>query len=115
MYNQLRKYEQFNRFAKIARNNRTNSKKLSTGKNLLFGSCAWGTPKHDSDIDLFIIKKTTLPTREIAQKIDASLWGRLMPIDVIVYTPESVERRLVMGDFFIGDIMKKGKILYSAS
>lgn len=83
-------------------------------KIILFGSYAWGNPSPDSDVDLFIIKKTDRSTREVAREIDNSLWGIVMPIDIVVYTPENVDRRLQLGDFFIKDILHKGKILYSS-
>ncbi|MEK7528177.1 MAG: nucleotidyltransferase domain-containing protein [Patescibacteria group bacterium] len=83
-------------------------------KIILFGSRAWGTPNADSDIDLFVIKKTNRSTRDVAREIDASIWGSGMPVDVIVYTPENVEKRLAMKDFFVSDVMQKGKVLYSA-
>lgn len=84
-------------------------------KIILFGSYAWGNPGPDSDVDLFIVKKTDVSTREIARAIDASLWGVMIPIDIIVSTPENVKRRLDIGDFFIQDVIQKGKELYSAS
>ena len=84
-------------------------------KIILFGSYAWGNPSPDSDVDLFIIKKTDRSTREVAREIDNSLWGVMMPIDIVVYTPESVNKRLRMEDFFIENIIHKGKVLYSVS
>ena len=36
----------------------------------------------------------------------------LLPMDVIVRTPEEVEARLELGDFFIKEILDKGKVLY---
>jgi hypothetical protein len=38
-----------------------------------------------------------------------------IPIDVIVRSPKKIQERLLMGDFFIREIMEKGKILYAAS
>lgn len=81
-------------------------------KIILFGSWAWGTPGPDSDADLFIIKKTDRSTREEAREIDGTLWGRTIPLDIIVYTPQSVEKGLQRGDFLIRDIITKGKVLY---
>lgn len=80
-------------------------------KIILFGSYAWGKPTKDSDIDLFIIQETE-DTREAAREIDGSIFPRPFPIDLIVYRPEQVEKRLKNGDFFIKDILSKGKILY---
>src|SRR3989338_9986804 len=89
---------------KIARN-------FKPEKIILFGSYAWGKPQADSDVDLFVIAATK-NTRELTRKIDGSLSKRTFPLDIIVYRPESVERNLKAGDFFIRNIVNKGKILY---
>lgn len=86
--------------------------KFQPEKIILFGSYAWGTPTADSDIDLFVIKNTDKSTREVARDIGSELWERTTPIDIIVYTPEKVEKWLKIGDFFINDIITKGKVLY---
>jgi hypothetical protein len=39
----------------------------------------------------------------------------LLPIDLLVKTPEQVEQRLKMGDSFIREIVERGKVLYEAS
>lgn len=82
-------------------------------KIILFGSWAWGEPGPDSDVDLLIIKKTE-DTRKLAREIDDVLFPRSFPIDLIVYRPDQVEKRNKMGDFFISDILSKGKVLYVA-
>lgn len=81
-------------------------------KIILFGSWAWGKPGPDSDVDLFIVKETP-NTRETAREIDGALWGRTFPLDIIVYTPEGVERSLARGNFFIRDIIANGKVVYA--
>ncbi|MBU2595745.1 nucleotidyltransferase domain-containing protein [Patescibacteria group bacterium] len=86
-------------------------KKFKPEKIILFGSYAWGKPNEDSDVDLFIIKETD-NTRETAMEIDGSIFPRPFPIDLIVYRPENVKKRIVMNDFFIQDVISKGKILY---
>jgi len=86
-------------------------KRFKPEKIILFGSYAWGKPNQDSDIDLFIVKETK-NTREMAMEIDGSIRPRPFPIDLIVYRPKNVEKRIKMGDFFIKDIISKGKILY---
>lgn len=88
-------------------------KEYNLEKVILFGSFAWGRPGPDSDIDLFIIKETK-NTRETAKKIDGSIFPRPFPIDILVYSPEQLKRRQKMNDFFIKDILTKGKVLYSA-
>lgn len=80
-------------------------------KIILFGSWAWGNPGPDSDVDLCVIKKTD-NTRKEAIKIDEATSQRNFPLDILVYTPEYVAKRSVLGDFFIEDILNKGKLLY---
>ena len=88
------------------------AKEFQPEKIILFGSFAWGTPGPDSDIDLFVVKETG-NTRETAREIDGSIFPRLFPLDLIVYSPENVESALDKGDFFIRDIFTKGKVLYA--
>ncbi len=87
-------------------------KEFQPEKIILFGSWAWGKPGPDSDVDLFIIKNTE-NTRVLAREIDGALFPRLFPLDLIVYEPKQVEKRKKMGDFFINDILTKGKVLYA--
>lgn len=82
-------------------------------KIILFGSFAWGKPNKDSDIDLLVVKKTEESSRKLAQKIDESLFEREMPIDILVYSPKYLEERLSLGDLFIKNIIKNGKLLYA--
>jgi len=82
-------------------------------KVILFGSWAWGHPGPDSDVDLFVVKDVG-NTRELARKIDGSIFPRPFPMDLIVYKPDQVKKRLDMGDFFITDILSKGIILYGS-
>ena len=86
-------------------------KKFKPKKIILFGSYAWGEPNKDSDVDLFIIKETD-NTRRTAMNIDGSIFPRPFPIDLIVYRPQDVKRRIKMNDFFIKNITNKGQILY---
>lgn len=83
-------------------------------KIILFGSWAWGTPGPDSDVDLFVVKETA-NTRELARQIDGALFPRRVPMDILVYTPSGLERRLQMRDFFVRDIIRKGRTLYERS
>jgi hypothetical protein len=50
---------------------------------------------------------TSLPVKEQAFLIRREITSS-MPLDVIVRTPEQVEERLKLGDFFIKKIMEKG-------
>lgn len=82
-------------------------------KIMLFGSYAWGKPKSDSDVDLFIVKDDTQKnTREMAVDLERILSERNIPIDLLVYKPDQVEKRLNIRDPFITKIFQDGKVLY---
>ncbi len=38
---------------------------------------------------------------------------RFLPMDLLVRTPAEIAERLAMGDFFMAEILEKGKVLYS--
>lgn len=81
----------------------------------LFGSQAWGNPGPDSDVDLFIVKRTTERRIDRARTVRKLIRGMGLPVDILVYTPEEVEHRLTLRDFFIEDIVNKGKVLYQVA
>jgi len=89
--------------------------KCDPEKVILFGSYAYGTPHKDSDIDLFVIMKpkdTEETNHQRIMNVRAAAKIGLLPMDVIVRTPQEVETRLAMGDFFIEEIMDQGKVLF---
>lgn len=83
-------------------------------KVILFGSYAYGQPTEDSDVDILVILPFEgLPVRQaikIRQHIPAPF-----PLDLIVRTPEQIQQRLEMEDFFIQDILNNGQVLYKAN
>lgn len=81
-------------------------------KIILFGSYAWGKPTKHSDIDIFIVKKTK-NSYQTARDIDGEIFPRPFPMDIVVYDPKKIHERLELGDFFIRDILTKGKVLYA--
>jgi len=91
---------------------RTIARQFKPEKIILFGSYAWGTPTADSDVDLFIVKETK-DTRQTARKIDSSLWPREVPLDIVVYSPERIGPSIRKGNFFVKNIITKGKVLYA--
>lgn len=84
-------------------------------KIILFGSYAWGKPGSDSDVDLLVVKNSQKPRLDRQRELRRKLYPPLLPTDILVYTPKEVEKRLSIGDFFIRDIIAKGKILYGSS
>lgn len=84
-------------------------------KIILFGSHAWGKPNKDSDVDLLIVKDDPLKnTREMAIELERMLFERPVALDLLVYKPEQIKKRLLLEDPFIKKIMTQGKILYAS-
>ena len=80
---------------------------------ILFGSYAYGTPHAESDVDLLVI----MPARNVidqAVRIRMALAPRSFPLDLIVRTPEFVRRGLEGEDWFLREIVGKGKVLHEA-
>src|SRR3990172_3548139 len=87
--------------------------KYKPEKVILFGSAARGEFKPESDLDFLIIKKTSKKKVERMREI-ADLVSRKTPSDFLVYTPEELEKRLSIGDYFVEDVLKEGRILYGS-
>lgn len=82
-------------------------------KIILFGSYAWGEPDENSDVDLFIVKETKKRSVDRERELRLMLYGNNFPaLDLLVYTPEEIKRRLAMEDFFVKDILNKGEVIY---
>ena len=81
---------------------------------ILFGSFAKGKQNKASDIDLLIIKKSDKKRPFRVKEIFESLRGmdRNFPLDPIVYTPDEIDERLALGDYFIKEVLKEGKVVY---
>lgn len=80
---------------------------------VLFGSYAYGTPTDDSDVDLLVIMSFAGPHTEKAIEILERVDPRF-PIDLLVRTPDQVQQRLELNDFFMREVMEKGHVLYAA-
>jgi uncharacterized protein len=85
---------------------------LRPEKIVLFGSYAWGTPTPDSDVDLLVILETDAPRKECQWAVSRLLYPRPFPVDILVKTPAEVERAVAEGDFFLGEILARGRVLY---
>lgn len=85
---------------------------LKPEKIVLFGSYAYGTPNPHSDVDLLIVLKTNISLKERSWKISRLLLPRTFPVDILVKTPKEVETALKSGDFFLKEILTRGKVLY---
>src|SRR6056297_2990335 len=58
---------------------------------ILFGSAARDDMGSNSDMDLLVIKSGA-KRRQLAQKIYKNMFGINQPLDIVVVTPEDIER-----------------------
>lgn len=80
---------------------------------ILFGSYAYAQPRPESDVDLLVIMETPLKESTQAVQICQAIEYHF-GLDLIVRTPENLARRLGWGDFFLREIVSKGKVLYES-
>ncbi|MDA2925396.1 nucleotidyltransferase domain-containing protein [Acidobacteria bacterium AH-259-L09] len=80
---------------------------------ILFGSAARGEGDAESDLDVLVIKETNEP---FVQRLEAM--AELCPLgvhaDILVYTPEEIERMVAEGNPFITQALREGKLVYEA-
>lgn len=85
---------------------------LKPEKVILFGSYAYGTPNPHSDVDLLVIMKTRASPKNRSWAVSRLLIPRPFPVDILVKTPKEVSDALASGDFFLKEILTRGKVLY---
>jgi predicted nucleotidyltransferase len=85
---------------------------LKPEKIILFGSYAYGKPTPHSDVDLLVILKTSASLKERSWRVSRLLLPRPFPVDILVKTPKEIEKALKSGDFFLEEIITRGKVLY---
>jgi len=81
-------------------------------KVILFGSFARGTAGEDSDADVLVVMPVEGSKRKKANEIDVALVGIDLAVDVIVVTPEELERQKDQIGTIIYPALKEGKVLY---
>jgi len=90
------------------------AEKFQPDQVILFGSYAYGNPRPESDVDLLVIMETRLRNTEQAAQIARAL-DYHFGLDLLVRSPRQMAERLTLGDFFMQEIMEKGKMLYARS
>ena len=81
---------------------------------ILFGSRAYGTPTAESDVDILVVLETELPRRERAAQVYGAIAGTgIRGVQALVRTPNEIQQALAVGDFFIREIVIRGRVLYA--
>ncbi|HZW35154.1 MAG TPA: nucleotidyltransferase domain-containing protein [Isosphaeraceae bacterium] len=86
------------------------AEKFQPDKIILFGSYAYGQPHEWSDVDILVV----MPARnqiDQALRIDLAI-DEPFPVDLIVRTPKRLQRDWEDGDWFLREVLAKGKVLY---
>lgn len=79
---------------------------------ILFGSYAYGIPTEDSDVDMLVVmdipaSETSRITSEICKRIP-----RRFSMDLLVRSQDEISFRFSHNDWFLREIIERGKILY---
>lgn len=88
------------------------AKNVEPEKIILFGSYATGIPDENSDLDLLIIKDSKIPRYKRGREIRKYLRGIGVPMDIIVYTNEEIEKWKNVKEAFITQVISHGRVLY---
>ena len=81
---------------------------------VLFGSAARGETSPDSDVDLLVIKKGDFHRGRLTEDIYMDLFGVGRAVDVVVVTPEDVDRYKNSHALVIAPALEEGEVVYRA-
>jgi len=81
-------------------------------KIILFGSYARGDFGPDSDLDLLVVIPEGKHLRHESTRLRGELRGLLVPVDIVVTTPEQLERLGKVRGMVYRTALADGKVLY---
>jgi predicted nucleotidyltransferase len=80
---------------------------------ILFGSRSRGQETLSSDLNLLVIQGSGRSNQQVRRQIEQSLWGRRFAVDMIVATPERVDRKVAdVNPLYTRHIFGEGRVLY---
>ncbi|MBA7567795.1 hypothetical protein ES708_09512 [subsurface metagenome] len=83
-------------------------------KIIMFGSAAKGELGPDSDVDLLVISSGKFHRGRMTEEIYMNLYGVGQAVDIVVVTPEDVERYRDNFAVVIYPALREGKVVYAA-
>jgi predicted nucleotidyltransferase len=83
-------------------------------KIILFGSAARGTMGPNSDVDLMVVKGGKFDRGKLTTAIYHHLYGADSAVDVVIVTPEEVERYRNTPCLVIYPALREGRVVYGA-
>lgn len=87
-------------------------KSFSPEKIILFGSRARGEARTDSDIDILVIANSSEPRYRRSSALYGIMSDILVPMDILVYTPEEVEEWREVRQAFVTTAVREGLLVY---
>jgi predicted nucleotidyltransferase len=81
-------------------------------KVILFGSQARDEARPESDIDLLVIAESTRPRYRRSAPLYGALSDILVPMDILVYSPEEVKEWSEVRQAFVTTAIREGKVIY---
>ena len=88
------------------------AQKFSPDKIILFGSYAYGDPRPWSDVDLLVVMDTPEGEMQAMRAISRALSPHPFGMDVLVRSQATLDRRIPLGDWFLEEIVTRGRVLY---
>ncbi len=83
-------------------------------KIVLFGSAARGDMGPDSDVDLLVVKGG-VHRRDLAGRIYENLWGVGAAVDIVVVTPDDIQRFRNSHALVIKPALREGRVVFEAA
>jgi predicted nucleotidyltransferase len=81
-------------------------------KVVMFGSRARGQTRPTSDLDLLIVAESREPRHRRAIPIYGALSDILLPMDIVVYTPDEAADWSEVRQALVTTALREGKVLY---
>jgi predicted nucleotidyltransferase len=81
-------------------------------KIILYGSHATQIANEESDIDLLIIKDSEKRSIDRRIEVENLFFDRVIPLDILIYTPKEIFYLFSIGSPFIEEILEKGRLIY---
>jgi predicted nucleotidyltransferase len=88
------------------------ARQFDPDKIILFGSYACGDPQPWSDVDLLVIMETPEGELPMMLAISHSLLPHPFGLDILVRSQAALDQRMALGDRFVEEIIRQGRVLY---
>jgi uncharacterized protein len=87
-------------------------KEINALQVILFGSYARGQAGEYSDVDLMVVAESELPRFKRSRELYKLLRPYPFGMDLVVYTPEEIERGKKSPLSFVSRVLREGKTIY---